>query len=171
MLISDSVEGGPSVNIKKARFSNLVLLLFIAIVTVCIVAVGLALLNKSAEKPTYKFLLPKGFTGWVEVTFEQPGFPPLKKEGRTIIYEVPPSGKVMTASKNVSGTLILNYVEQDGRLIELPTDVSMIHGQGTSGGSISGPDGQTEMLPSRLTFFVGTEEQWREAVKNNQSDE
>jgi hypothetical protein len=165
MPISDSVEGGPSVIIKMARFSNLVFLLFIAIVTVCIVAAGFILLNKALDNPTHKFLLPKGFTGWVEVTFEQPGFPPLKREGLTIIYEVPPSGKVMTASKNVSGTMVLNYVEQDGRLIELPTDAPMIHGQHTSGGSITGPDGQAEMLPGILTFFVGTEEQWREAME------
>jgi hypothetical protein len=148
--------------IKKASISNFFILLFIAIVTVGIVAVGFVLLNKSLENPTHKFLLPKGFTGWVEVTYEQPGFPALKKEGRTLIYEVPPSGKVMTASKNVSGTMILIYVEQDGRLIELPTDMPMIHGQGTSGGGQGGPHGQTQKFPDKLTFFVGTEEQWRE---------
>jgi hypothetical protein len=150
--------------VTKDRFSDFIILFIIAIVTVCIVAVGLVLLDKSLENPTHKFLLPNGFTGWVEVTYEQPGSPALKEEGRTLIYEVPPSGKVVTASKNVSGTMVLIYVEQDGRLNEFPTDVSMIHGQGTSGGGRVGPHGETETFPSKLTFFVGTEEQWREAM-------
>lgn len=139
---------------KKSHFSNFLVLFIAAVVTVSIVAVGLILLNKSLENPTHKFLLPKEFTGWVEVTYEQPGSPALKEEGRTLLYEVPPSGKVMTSSKNVSGTMVLIYVELDGRLIESPKDVSMIHGQGTGGGGGG---------PSRLTFFVGTEEQWQAA--------
>ncbi|RAV13596.1 DUF6843 domain-containing protein [Paenibacillus contaminans] len=139
---------------KKSHFSNYLVLFIAAIITVSIVAVGLILLNKSLENPTHKFLLPKEFTGWVEVAYEQSGSPALKEEGRTLLYEVPPSGKVMTSSKNVSGTMVLIYVEQDGRLIESPKDVSMIHGQGTGGGGGG---------PSRLTFFVGTEEQWQAA--------
>ncbi|GAA4837885.1 hypothetical protein GCM10023310_14400 [Paenibacillus vulneris] len=126
-------------------------------------AVGLFLLNQSTENPTHKFLLTKGFTGWVEVTYEQPGSPALKEEGGTLIYEVPPSGKVMTSSKNVSGPMVLFYVEQDGRQVKVPTNVPMIHDQGTSGGGKVGSDGQTEKIPEKLTFFVGTEEQWREA--------
>ena len=120
--------------IKKARFSDLTIPFIVGIVMIAIVVGSLILLNKSLENPTHKFLLPKGFTGWIEVTYEQPDFPALKEEGRTIIYQVPPSGKVMTSSKNVTGTMVLIYVEQDGRLIELPTDVPMIHGQATSGG-------------------------------------
>ncbi|KQX62631.1 DUF6843 domain-containing protein [Paenibacillus sp. Root444D2] len=150
--------------INKARLSNLIIPFFIAIVTISIVVGGIILLNIT-EGTTHKFLLPKGFTGWVEITYEQPGFPALKKEDRTFIYKVPPSGKLMTASKNVSGTMVLIYVEQDGRLIDLPTDVPMIHGQGTSGGGQGGPHGQTEKFPDKLTFFVGTEEQWREAME------
>ena len=87
--------------IKKARFSTLVILFIVAIVTGSIVAGGLFLLNKSEENPTHKFLLPRGFTGWVEVTYEQPGFPALKKESRNFVYEVPTSGKIKTSSKNV----------------------------------------------------------------------
>lgn len=155
--------GERSVMIKKARFSDLVIPFFAVIVTISIIAGGIILLNRTDRTTTHLFLLPKGFTGWVEVTYEQPGFPALIKEGRILIYEVPPSGKVMTTSKNVSGTMVLNYVEQDGRRIEIPTDVSMIHGQGTSGGDRGGPNGLIEKFPEKLTFFVGTEEQWQKA--------
>jgi hypothetical protein len=150
--------------IKKALRSDLIILLFIAIVTVCIVAGGIIVLN-IPENPTHKFLLSKGFTGWVEVTYEQPGYPALKKEGNSFIYEVPPSGKIMTSSKDVSGTMVLSHVEQDGQIIGFPTDVPMIHGQHTSGGEKGGPNIQTEKFPEKLTFFVGTEEQWREATE------
>lgn len=88
--------------IKRARLSNVITLFLIAIVTVCIVAGGIIFLIKT-ERPTHKFLMPTGFTGWVEVTYEQSGFPALKKEGRSFIYEVPPAGKIMTSSKDVSG--------------------------------------------------------------------
>jgi hypothetical protein len=148
--------------IKKARRSDLIIL-FLMIVTVCIVAGGIVFLNITGS--THKYLLPKGFTGWVEVIYEQPGYPALKKEGNSFIYEVPPSGKIMTSSKNVSGPMVLSYVEQDGRIIGFPTDVSMIHGGGTSSGSEGGTNGQTIKFPEKLTFFVGTEEQWREAAE------
>jgi hypothetical protein len=150
--------------IKKAHYSDLVIPFIAVIVTLSIVAGGIILLNRTTERTTtHLFLLPKGFTGWVEVTYEQPGFPVLIKDGRILIYDVPHSGKILTASKNVSGTMILNYVEQDGRRVEFSTDVSMIHGQGTSGGDRGGSNGVIEKFPEKLTFFVGTEKQWQEA--------
>lgn len=137
-------------------------LFILAIVTVCIVVTGIVLFNKFIEtNTTHKFLLPKGFTGWIEVTYEQPDSPALKKDGSTLIYEVPPSGKVMTSSTSVSGSMVLFYIEQDGRQVKGPPDVPLIHGQGTSGGDRWVPEGQTEKFPTKLTFFVGTEEQWR----------
>jgi len=68
----------------------------------------------------------------------------------------------MTSSKNVSGTMVLFY-EQDGQQVKAPTDVPMIHEQGSSGGEHVGSDGQTEKFPEKLIFFVGTEEQWQAA--------
>lgn len=163
--------GGRSVMINKVSLSNIIIPFFIAIVTISIVVGGIILLNITEGKTSHKFLLPKGFTGWVEVTYEQPGFPALKNDGGTLIYEVPPSGKVMTSSKSDSGSMVLFYVDQDGRQVKAPTDVPLIHSQGTSGGDRLVPEGQTEKFPKKLTFFVGTEEQWRVAMKNNQFHE
>lgn len=150
--------------IKKARFSNLVIPFFIALVTGCIVAGVIIFISMTGKptQPTHKYLLPTGFTGWVEVTYEQPSFPALKKEGSSIInYEVPPSGKIMTSSKNDTGPMEFYYVGQDGRLIEMPNDIPKIHGVRTSSG---GESSSSEKFPEKLTFFVGTEEQWREAA-------
>ena len=53
--------------IKKARFSDLTIPFIAGIVMIAIVVGSLILLNKSLENPAHKFLLPKGFTGWIEV--------------------------------------------------------------------------------------------------------
>ncbi|MDP4099106.1 hypothetical protein OIN60_20490 [Paenibacillus sp. P96] len=149
---------------RKMTHGNLLLVLAaVLVVTACIVA-GSAYYFSKTDYPTHKFLLPKGFTGWIEVTFEQPGAPALKKEGeRTIVYEVPESGKIMTSSKNTTGTIVLYYVETDGSLTEFPTNKTWIHGLGTSSGGRSGADDSEEKSPEKLNFFVGTEEQWENA--------
>lgn len=131
----------------------------VGIVTICLVIGGIFFLN-IPERATHKFLLPQGYTGWVEVTYEQPGYPVLKKENDTFIYEVPSSGKIMTSSPNITGSVVLSYLEPDGSRTDFPTDVRMIHGLGTSSGGRLNADGSQERFPEKLTFFVGTEEQW-----------
>ncbi|MCP1311352.1 DUF6843 domain-containing protein [Paenibacillus tyrfis] len=131
----------------------------VAILTLCLVVGGIFFFNIS-ERPTHKFLLPKGFTGWVEVIYEQPGYPALKKENQFIIYEVPSSGKIMTSSKNITGPMVFNYIEADGKRTDFPENAEMIHGLKTSSGGTGNTDGTTEKTPQKLTFFVGTKEKW-----------
>ncbi|MFD1956969.1 DUF6843 domain-containing protein [Paenibacillus thailandensis] len=115
---------------KKASRSKFLIPFYIAFaVTVCAAAGGMLFLTAGDERPVHRFILPKGFTGWVEVVYEQPGYPALKKEGRSFVYEVPSSGKIATSSRNASGPMELYYAEQDGRRIELPTDVPTVHGR------------------------------------------
>ncbi|MBH5319604.1 hypothetical protein I6N90_17545 [Paenibacillus sp. GSMTC-2017] len=166
--INIQLEGG-AVIIKKARVLDFYMLCFIILVMLCLIAGAVFFLMLSSN-PTHKFLLPNGFTGTIEVTFEQSEFPALKKEGRSIIiYEVPPSGKISTSSKNISGQVVLTYVKQDGNLVEFPTNIPMIHGLHTSSGEKGGANGVIEKLPEKLTFFVGTEKQWLEAGKKQLS--
>jgi len=52
-----------------------------------------------------------------------------------------------------------SFMDRSGKLMDLPKDIPMIHGVNTSsGGSSSG-----EIFPQKVTFFVGTEEEWQEA--------
>lgn len=145
---------------QNARSTKFVVLI-IALLVVCIAAAVTIVLSTMEERVTHKYILPQGFTGWVEVTYEQPGHPALKKEGRKWVYEIPASGKLTTSSKNSAGPMVFYYVDQDGKLTDFRTDIPMIHEVGTSsGGSSSG-----EKYPEKVAFFVGTEEQWRAAEK------
>ncbi|RIX51240.1 hypothetical protein D3P08_17380 [Paenibacillus nanensis] len=145
---------------QTARSTKLAVLI-IALLVVCIAAAVTLVLSAMEERVTHKYVIPQGFTGWVEVTYEQQGHPALKKEGRKWVYEIPTSGKLSTSSRNISGPMLFYYADQDGRLTEFPTDISIIHEVGaSSGGSSSG-----EKYPEKVTFFVGTEEQWRASEK------
>lgn len=136
----------------------------IAMAVSCLI-VGAIILFKMSERLTHIYLLPKDYSGWVEVIYEQPGYPALQQKDNKIVYEVPPSGSIKTSSKNVSGSMVLFYVEINGQKIELAKNVPMIHGLGTSSGGDTNADGIVEKIPERLRFFVGTEEQWRQQPK------
>ncbi|MDQ0876060.1 hypothetical protein QFZ77_004719 [Paenibacillus sp. V4I3] len=131
-------------------------------VVVCLIIGTIIVFNKP-DNPTHKFLLPKEYTGWVEVIFDQPENPALKQEGNYIVYEVPPSGKIKTSSRNNTGSMVLYYIDNNGKKTKLPETVIMIHGLGTSSGEIGNADGTTTKIPEKLSFFVGTEEQWEQS--------
>lgn len=130
-----------------------------AVALVILVLLFMMVYNLPA-KVTHKYILPAGFTGWVEVVYEQREYPALTMEGHYFIYEVPPSGKVQTSSRNYSGPIVLYYAEADGKQTRLPTNEIMIHGLVTSSASIGHSDGTVEEIPETLRFFVGTEEQY-----------
>jgi hypothetical protein len=125
----------------------------------CLAVGALFILNKS-DNSTNKFLLPNDYTGWVEVTFGQVDSTSLKHEGNNIIFEVPPSGKIKTSSKNVTGPIRVYYVDEKGTQKEFPTNVEMIHGVSTTSGTIGKTDGKSEDITEKLSFYVGTKEQW-----------
>lgn len=81
-------------------------------------------------------------------------------EGNNIIFEVPPSGKIKTSSKNVTGPMRLYYVDEKGAQKEIPTNVEMIHDVSTTSGTIGKADGKSEDIPEKLSFYIGTKEQW-----------
>lgn len=68
----------------------------------------------------------------------------------------------MTSSSNISGPMVFKYIEANGQRTDVPTHVPMIHGLGTSFGAIGNANGTTEHIPQKLSFFVGTKEQWEE---------
>ncbi|MCQ6564109.1 DUF6843 domain-containing protein [Paenibacillus mendelii] len=135
--------------------------IYAVIVATFLVIGGIAFFNIS-ENPIHKFLLPKDYTGWIEVVFDQPEYSELKHEGNHIVYEVPPSGKIKTSSINVSGPMSFYYVDNNGQKTEITDIEEMIHGVGTSSGSIGNANGITEEIPEKLSFFVGTKEQWED---------
>ncbi|MEV5024551.1 DUF6843 domain-containing protein [Paenibacillus sp. LPE1-1-1.1] len=95
----------------------------------------------------------------VEVIYEQLNSPELKQDGNYIVYEVYSTGKIKTSSKNVTGPMVFYYSETNG-LTKMLSNVPMIHGLGTSSGSFGESSETAVKIPERLTFFVGTKEQW-----------
>lgn len=136
-----------------------------AAMAVCLV-IGAGIISfYITDKQIHKFILPKNYTGLVEVRYEQPNSPALKQDGNFIVYEVNSTGKIKTSSKNVTGPMVFYYSETNGKLTKMTSDVPMIHGLGTSSGSF-GESGETAVkIPERLTFYIGTKKQWEKHIE------
>lgn len=56
--------------------------------------------------------------------------------------------------------MVFYYSETNGQLSKMPTNVPMVYGLGTSSGAFGESSETVVKIPERLTFFVGTKEQW-----------
>ncbi|MBP1988636.1 DUF6843 domain-containing protein [Paenibacillus eucommiae] len=128
----------------------------------CLALIAFTLYYLSPNNYDHKYLLPQGYTGWVEITFDQPDSPPLEREGKSYVYEIPADGKLQTSTTMKSGTMLLYYVGADGQRTRIGLHESMNHGGGTSSGEEHRSDGTVKIFPTKVTFFVGTEDQWKQ---------
>lgn len=125
------------------------------------------LVNRYDDYKAHMYLIPDGYVGWVEVEYDQPGYPELKQEKNALVYEIPPSGKLITASPNASGPVTYYYVLADGTRKSIPFgENAMVHHFGTSSSSTHNDDGTTIHTPQTVKFFVGTTEQLDEAQRS-----
>ena len=108
----------------------------------------------------HKYIVQTGYTGWVEVTFDQADSPPLEKEHGTYVYRIPASGMLKTSSPMKEGTLRVFYLGSDGNLTETDNHEETIHAVGTRSHSTSYADGRREDFPTVASFFLGGKEQW-----------
>ena len=69
-------------------------------------------------------LIPVGFTGWVEIRYNEPESPPLERSGLKPLINVPPSGRVSTSSSRSLGYGADRYyfVVQDGTRTRIQDD-------------------------------------------------
>lgn len=121
--------------------------------TIFLLIAAFFLFRNMTEKTTHLFLLPEGYTGWVEVVFDRPDSPPLKSEDHYLVYEIPRSGEIYTSSSNITGPMAFYYIDENGTRKKIPNNVPMIHGLGTKSGT---------GMAQALRFFVGAEEQWKD---------
>lgn len=69
------------------------------------------------SKPTYVYLIPKGYHGWVQVLFEVPGAQqPPKQWINKYLIRVPRNGIAITSLKASDAHIETNYVDQNGNL-------------------------------------------------------
>ncbi|MDF2958897.1 MAG: hypothetical protein K0S39_632 [Paenibacillus sp.] len=117
----------------------------------------------------HKYIVSYGYTGWVEVTFDQTESPPLEKEHRTYVYHIPASGKLKTSSPMKEGTMSVFFLGGDGSLTETGRYEETIHAVSTRSHSTSYADGRRVDSPTVVSFFLGSKEQWEiEAEKLKQ---
>ncbi|TXK75382.1 DUF6843 domain-containing protein [Paenibacillus sp. N3.4] len=119
---------------------------------------GIAGVYTAIKSPEHhKYIVPDGYTGWVKVTFDQAGYPPLEKKYRTYLYAVPANGQLVTSSRMKAGSMQVFYLGNDGSLRETGQYVEeSIHAMGSSGHIDKDGRDVTE-----FSFFLGSKEQWK----------
>lgn len=134
-------------------------LAFVIILVMVTVAAVIYGLRGTTNQTTHIYLLPQSYTGWVEITYNQPDSPELDREGDDYVYVIPDTGELRTSSSEKAGPMVLYYVDEHGNRTELAP--GMVHAQGVTSGSLRQPDGTVrEVTVNR--FFVGTEQEWQQ---------
>ena len=72
---------------------------FFLLSVVCYVALA------AKVKPSYRFYLPDGYVGWIQIIFNDPQSPPFSIEDGKIRVEVPESGVVRTSNLRIHASL------------------------------------------------------------------
>ncbi|MGA7850019.1 MAG: hypothetical protein WCA13_13010 [Terriglobales bacterium] len=112
-----------------------------------------------------RFLIPKGYVGWVRVEFQVNDAAPLPVEGGEYLFKFPPSGLLVTSSSEEYGWAkdhYFYYSEKGTRVLPDAGPGNLIWGK--INGEASGSQGKRKYEE----FFVGTEQQFREQISEKQ---
>jgi hypothetical protein len=103
-----------------------------------------------------RFVYPAGYVGWVRVDYSVPNAPPLPIEDGCFLIKVPSSGRVQTSTPMDNGAAAdEHYYEVDGKRQRLPS-AGPRNKRMIQDGEVGKEQGRAD-----LTFFVGTEAQWK----------
>jgi hypothetical protein len=97
----------------------------------------------------YRYLVPEGYVGWVQIRFEIEGAPPLPREGRFRVARFPASGILETSEGPLGGDAPSSWSYEDsaGHRRPAPTGSAFSQGDAAIRGSTSSYS------------FIGTHEQ------------
>ena len=84
---------------KKLISSKLFKTIFTTLIIVVVFYMGL-MYYAFHPREGKKYLFPEEYRGWVCITYEKEGAPPLKIEGNALILKVPKSGLIETSSRS-----------------------------------------------------------------------
>ena len=144
---------------------SVVILVVGVIVLIVAICIGAFVLVRSSRMPQ-THLIPDGYTGWVSVTYEIEGAPPLPIEDGYRVFRYDTDGRLETSSEYADGWGIDDYFYVDGEerklLRQRPPGME---------GEIWGPYNRTELMIRvndvvrregvSTGFFVGTEAEWQ----------
>ncbi|GLI06160.1 hypothetical protein YDYSG_21900 [Paenibacillus tyrfis] len=116
------------------------------------------------DQESHSYVLPDGYTGWVEIRYEQKDSPPLIREGKEYVHLIPRTGILNTSDSPTSGEMKFYYLDEQGNRKKIELD--MIRTQGMSTKDVLASNGTKEELSVNV-FFVGTEQQWNEERSRN----
>jgi len=125
---------------------------------VVIVAIAIGTIGISKQK-SHIYVMPSGYTGWVQIIYNQEDYSALPKERRAILHNIPLDGILKTSSAPTSGGMTFYYVDAQGKRSEIGTDMIFSQSMGTR--YIEQTDGTTAQTDVN-TFFVGTEQQYND---------
>ncbi len=143
---------------RPVRFS-------VAALTLALLA-GLGLLLEmgtgNSTHRSSRFLIPDGYTGWIRVEFEVQGAPPLPMEGCQYVLRIPSGGILRTSSAEQYGFAKDHYYYDSAQGVRsLPDSGPAVLIWGKINGEESGASGKRKYEE----FFVGTQQQFRDEVK------
>lgn len=141
---------------KRLSASTAVVLLFI-LYSVSLSAVG----QEDTRKHHYKYLVPMGYVGWLQVDFNVKGAPALPVEDGYYVIKIPDTGHLQTSTSDGHGILGDYYFYYCGdtrkRLDSKKSrETCRVWGEVQSEGRDYEP--AAEGLTTSRVFFVGTKE-------------
>ena len=153
--------------------SRKVAVIIAVVLAVLIVAgfTGLFFALRSARTPQ-AHLLPDGYIGWAHAKYGAEGAPPLPVEDGRLVFRYDSEGKLETSTEYEEGWSVSNYFYVDGDkrtpLRQLPPGFEgEIWGAGTTTSMITQTRGEVTRIGASSHFFVGSEEQYREAQRRH----
>lgn len=109
-----------------------------------------------------RFLIPDGYTGWIRIEFEVQGAPPLPMLGGQYVLRIPSDGILRTSSAEQYGFAKDHYYYDSAQgARSLPDSGPAVLIWGKINGEESGASGKRKYEE----FFVGTQQQFRDQVK------
>ena len=159
-----SIEGKPRSLIFPDRATRTARLLVGVFTLIFLSGAGLWLLTnvRNSTRPSSRFLIPDGYTGWVRIGFEVNGALPLPMNHNEYLVQIPADGKLQTSSSEQYGWARDHYYYYSAQGMHPLQDSGpeqLIWGK--INGEESGASGQRKYEE----FFVGTEQQFKDQGK------
>jgi hypothetical protein len=118
---------------------------------------------RNSARPSSRFLIPDGYTGWVRIDFEVNGTSPLTMDHNEYVVTIPANGKLQTSSPEQYGWASNRYFYSSAQGLRPLAD------SGPSEfiwGKINGEESGDSGRRKYEEFFVGTEQQFKDQGKD-----
>jgi uncharacterized protein DUF6843 len=155
-------EAAPTILFPAAakRPARILVAIGTLVLVVCL-GIWFTINTRSSTPRSLQFLIPEGYSGWVQVEFEIPGAPPLPEEAGQTVVKIPSTGSLQTSSPEKYGWAKDSYAFYSGGSVRpIPDSGAGKLIWGKINGEASGSSGKRKYEE----FFVGTQQQFKDQV-------